>query len=121
MVGEERDSRKYKIRGVCVCVVCKIRLRVFTEVNCRLGVVACLSADVTDGVPEAASGPKKNIAKKQLVGISACSARLRHFGCSEVIRRHANHSLKPSRNNPYSFLWHSGPRCSTQSNRLDQH
>ena len=92
VVGKERDSRKYRIRG-------KIRLRVFTDVNCRLGVVACISADVTDGVPKATSGPKKNIAKKQLDGISACSARLRHFGCS--LRRHANHPLKPSRNNPY--------------------
>ena len=56
MVGKERDSRKYRIQG-------KIRLRVFTDVNCRLGVVACLSADVTDGMPEAASGPKKILPK----------------------------------------------------------
>ena len=54
----------------------------FTDANCRLGVVACLSADVTDGTPEAGSGPKKKIAKKQLDGTSACSARLRGFGCS---------------------------------------
>ena len=52
-------------------------MRVFTDVNCRLGVVACLSADVTDGTPEAGSGPKKKIAKKQLDGTSPCSARLR--------------------------------------------
>jgi hypothetical protein len=56
MVGKERDSRKYRIRG-------KIRLRVFTDVNCRLGVVTCLPADVTDGMPEATLGTQKILPK----------------------------------------------------------
>ena len=91
MVGKERDFRKYRIRG-------KIRLRVFTDVNCRLSVVACLSADVTDGMPEATSGLKKYCQKAIGRHFSVLSS-LEAFGCS--LRRHANRPLKPSRNNPY--------------------
>ena len=56
MVGKKRDFRKYRIRG-------KIWLRVFTDVNCRLGVVVYPLAGITDKMPKAASGLKKILLK----------------------------------------------------------
>ena len=117
MVGEERDSMEYEIRG-------KIRLRVFTDVNCRLGFRRMLRMGrlrLQEKDCQKAIGRHFSVLSslEEFRLLTAADVGGYSKTCKPPIETIPQQPL--SCNNPHPFLWHSGPRYFNQSNRSDHY